>query len=84
MLCNDGTNIVNNPRSVHVGCAVDKVAVGEVILRMIHFSPCQYYSTSCPYLFFRHLSSTLTRVKQSQYRPGQALRVLEGWGAQNF
>jgi len=39
MLCNDGANIVNNPRSVHVGCEVEKVAVGEVILRMIHFFP---------------------------------------------
>jgi hypothetical protein len=31
--------------SIHVGFVVDKVALGQVFLRVLRFFPCQYHST---------------------------------------
>ena len=36
-------------RSFHVRFMVDKVALGQVFLRVLRFFPCQYHSTSAPY-----------------------------------
>jgi hypothetical protein len=38
-----------DPGSVHVGCVVDKVALGQVFLRLSVF-PCQFHSTGSPLL----------------------------------
>jgi hypothetical protein len=36
---------VFEPGSMHVGFVVDKVALGQVFLRVLRFFPCQYHST---------------------------------------
>ena len=37
-----------DPRSVHVGFLVDKVALGQVFPPSISVFPCQFYSTGAP------------------------------------
>jgi hypothetical protein len=39
-----------NPGSVHVGFMVDKVALGQVFLRVLRVFPCQFHSTGAPLL----------------------------------
>jgi hypothetical protein len=41
---------VFEPRSVHVGFVVDKVALGQVFSRELRFSPVNFYSTGAPLL----------------------------------
>jgi hypothetical protein len=40
--------------TLHVGFVVDKVALGQIFLRVIQFSR-QYHSTAAPYSLMYHL-----------------------------
>jgi hypothetical protein len=37
------------PGSVYVGFVADKVALGQVFIRVLRVFPCQYHSTIAPY-----------------------------------
>ena len=53
-------------RPVHVGCVVEKVALGQVPLRVIGvFFSCQYFSTNTPYS-----SSTCSYQKDKRAKHG--------------
>ena len=39
-----------DPGSVHVGFVVDEVALGQVVPRVLRFSPFQFHSTGAPLL----------------------------------
>jgi hypothetical protein len=43
------------PRSVHVGFVVNKVALGQVLLRACSVPPCQYHSTAASYSLIYHV-----------------------------
>jgi hypothetical protein len=43
------------PKSVHVGFVVDRVALGQVFLRVLLAFPYQYHSTAAPHSLINHL-----------------------------
>jgi hypothetical protein len=48
-----------NPRPVHVGFVVDKVAMRQVFSPLLPIFPCHYYSTNAPQSFLIPLSPML-------------------------
>jgi hypothetical protein len=44
-----------NGRAVHVEFVADKVALGQVFIRVLRLYLCQYHSTAAPYSLVYHL-----------------------------
>jgi hypothetical protein len=56
-----------HPRAVCVECVVDRQAMGQVSLRILHFPPAYYHPTTAPYSYLIHLLLILQKHRNWQH-----------------